>query len=134
MTPQEIYDTVAKHLFTQGKRSGVLWPTGDFRCKYRGPDGTKCAVGVLIPDEVYDPDMEGHSIVGLFDPDATEKGGFELPAWMKENLKLLVALQGAHDFSRYWHSSPQMNARLKQVAQDHGLSAAVLNGLKFEWE
>jgi hypothetical protein len=131
MTPQEIYDTVAKHLFAQGKRSGSKRADGGFQCKYRGPDGTKCAVGVLMPDEFYDPVMEGSSICGLFDPDATAEGGFPLPAWMKQNLKLLISLQDAHDYSWYWHNAAQMKARLHQVALDHNLSADVLVNLKF---
>ena len=135
MTPQEIYDTVAKHLFTQGRRSGDDRPQrGGFQCRYRGAEGTKCAVGAVMPDEAYDPDMEGHSIVGLFDPDATAEGGFKLPTWMKENLKLLVSLQDAHDYSWYWHSTQLMKDRLLQVALDYKLSAAVLGDLKFNWD
>lgn len=134
MTPQEIYDTVAKHLFTQGKRSGEPTDSTAFSCMYRGPGGTKCAVGAIISDEVYNPDMEGQSVVGLFDPDATAEGGFELPAWMKENLSLLMALQDAHDYSWYWHATTSMKSRLQEVAQRHKLSAAVLDDLKFEWD
>ena len=29
-----------------------------YQCAYRGYDGTKCAVGCLIPDDVYSPFME----------------------------------------------------------------------------
>lgn len=36
-------------------------------CKYRGPDGRKCAVGVFIPDSIYDTDMEGRSMVAIQD-------------------------------------------------------------------
>lgn len=28
------------------------------RCLYRGPNGTKCFIGVLIPDELYSPELE----------------------------------------------------------------------------
>jgi hypothetical protein len=27
-------------------------------CQYRSPDGMKCAAGVLIPDDQYNPEME----------------------------------------------------------------------------
>jgi hypothetical protein len=131
MTPQEIYDTVAKHLFAQGKRSGDKRGDGSFQCKYRGPDDTKCAVGVLMPDEFYNLEMEGTGICGLFDPDATAEGGFPLPAWMKQNLELLIALQDAHDYSWHWYGSDRMKERLQQVAMDHNLNAAVLTDLKF---
>jgi len=135
MTPQEIYDTVAKHLFAQGMRSQGAHPDKDSMvCLYRGPNGTKCAVGVLIPDEFYDPEMESNALVHLFDPDVTPDGGFKLPAWMKENLSLLMRLQHTHDCSWHWHQSERMKERLRQVAQDHELSVAVLDGLKFAWE
>lgn len=29
---------------------------------YRGPEGRKCAVGHLLPDELYRPSMEGMSV------------------------------------------------------------------------
>ncbi len=31
----------------------------DDTCAYRSPDGKKCAVGILIKDEFYGPDLEG---------------------------------------------------------------------------
>lgn len=35
------------------------------RCMYRGPYGTKCLIGGLIPDEAYDPSMEDSSALEL---------------------------------------------------------------------
>lgn len=61
MNNQEIFDTVAHHLLTQGEQS--LGGTVD-GCAYRGDDGRKCAVGCLIPDELYSPHMEGKTIMG----------------------------------------------------------------------
>lgn len=34
--------------------------SGVNNCAYRGDEGTKCAVGLFIPDELYSPTMEGH--------------------------------------------------------------------------
>lgn len=31
-------------------------------CMYRGPNGTKCAIGHCIPDELYEPEFEGCTI------------------------------------------------------------------------
>lgn len=58
MSPQEEFDIVAKHLLTQNARSVRQAATG-IMCMYRGPAGTKCAVGILIPDETYRMDFEG---------------------------------------------------------------------------
>ena len=58
MTLQEIFDKVAVHLLTQGCKSGQPNPAMGFQCLYRGPNGTQCAVGHLIKDEHYSPEME----------------------------------------------------------------------------
>lgn len=52
-TLQEIFDTVSKHLLKQNERSGF----SDDSCSYRGPNGLKCAAGVLIPDKEYTFDI-----------------------------------------------------------------------------
>jgi len=31
------------------------------KCLYRGPNNTRCAIGLLIPDEKYRPSIEGES-------------------------------------------------------------------------
>lgn len=54
MNRQEVFDTALNHMRQQGKRAG-----GKYGCSYRTPDGLKCAVGALIPDENYDPEIEG---------------------------------------------------------------------------
>lgn len=129
MTPQEIFDTVARHLFAQGKQS-----RDSVSCLYRGPDGTKCAVGVLIPDATYDEDMEGWPIAGLFDPDACQLDEFSLPAWMGEHVNLLQRLQNVHDephVEAYWVDDKRMRWELSLVAQAYGLDDSILPGLSF---
>ncbi len=58
-TAQQVFDRVATHLLTQQKMSGKV-----DHCYYR-KDGLSCAVGCLIPDEVYAAKMEGLGIAGL---------------------------------------------------------------------
>lgn len=53
MTAQEIFDTVVRGLRAQGAQS-----TLGSACRYRDHKGRKCAVGQLIPDELYDLRME----------------------------------------------------------------------------
>jgi hypothetical protein len=65
MTSQEVFDAVLFGLRAQGVASVVEAPRGDgcdderFVCMYRGKNGTKCAAGMLLPDEAYKPTMEG---------------------------------------------------------------------------
>jgi hypothetical protein len=136
MTPQEIFDTVAKHLFTQGKPAKQMVPDPDSddgednQCRYRAADGTKCAVGVLIPDELYVESMEGQSLSGLILNLGRQRLP-ELPSWMKENDRLLMDLQATHDSDFYWDATKRMRDRLKIVAKDCGLDASILATLSF---
>lgn len=106
MTPQEIYDTVINHLRAQGQRA-----MGTVGCAYRGAGGTKCAVGVLIPDELYDPAIEGRSVTafkpGTVSVDATNRKecdalGEAMPLLVEHNV-LLGELQSLHDAEENWN-------------------------------
>ena len=55
MDNQEVYDKVKAHLLSQNRKSLELGGG----CAYRGMDGAMCAVGVLIPDDMYSRSMEG---------------------------------------------------------------------------
>ena len=131
MEAQEIFDKVAPHLFTQGCRSSA--DAADFfaSCLYRGPNGMSCAVGVLIPDELYDPEMETITITNLVNDD---EGGWNLPSWMKEKVEFLTSLQVTHDCPGNWESTADMQQELRKVAANYKLSPAVLEGLSFAWE
>jgi hypothetical protein len=66
MDKQEIFNTIATHLLKQGVRA-----IGDENseimngCAYRGNGCTKCAAGVLIPDNEYQGEYEGLSVASL---------------------------------------------------------------------
>ena len=59
MTSQEAFDTVLAGLRKQ-RRKSELTPGGP--CRYRSPDGCRCSIGFLIPDELYSPKIEGQPI------------------------------------------------------------------------
>jgi hypothetical protein len=61
LSRQEIYDKVAVHLLTQMKQ--CRHGTG---CVYRNPNGLKCAIGALIPDELYIDVIEGAQACPMF--------------------------------------------------------------------
>lgn len=96
LTNQEIFDRVYKHLMSQGKRAY----DASGGCAYRGTHGTRCAVGCLIPDAVYTPDIEGAGIPGAKDKTIRGKAlsnvlkasGLPPTAW-----DLLADLQEVHD-------------------------------------
>lgn len=126
MNKQEIFDTVARHIFKQGVPGGEPNPEGLFFCQYRGVGGTSCAVGCLIPDEVYVPSMEGNDAEGLIDNHLDV-----LPSWMSEHVGMLASLQNVHDFLPAWRTTSRMSGRLYEVAREYKLDVTVLDSLRF---
>ena len=125
MKQQDIFDTVAKHLFTQGQQSIV-----NGICQYRDENDHSCAVGCLIPDSIYETKFEGQPINWLLaecDLLRDTLGG--------ENDVLLMSLQSLHDQRSNdcdpWLTTLDMQIALADVASIHGLSAAILTDLKF---
>lgn len=98
MDAQTLFDTVAKHLMVQGRRA--VTENGAV-CQYRAPSGCKCAIGVLIPDELYDERMEGKGIPRLISELDSLDVNEGLAKFIKEVLEphfgLLHALQNVHD-------------------------------------
>ena len=62
-TAQEIFDHVTPLLFAQGQRSMYHDVNGEPTCAYRGEGGLRCAIGHIIPDELYNPNIEGSSAI-----------------------------------------------------------------------
>ena len=57
---QETFDLVLNGMRAQGGPSAVVDSSGHgVQCLYRGPNGRKCAVGLIIPDKDYNPSIEG---------------------------------------------------------------------------
>lgn len=65
MNKQEIFDYVSKHLLAQGRKSMIpdtVKERGEV-CAYRSEDGASmCAVGCLIREEDYHPNIEGDNV------------------------------------------------------------------------
>ena len=57
-----------------------------YGCRYRGVECRACAAGLLIPDEVYQQEMEGRQAGDT---------GFEWPSWI--SIEELETIQGIHD-------------------------------------
>ena len=134
MTAQEVFETVARHLFAQGKQAMAKLPNGVESCAYRAHDGKgRCAVGVLIPDEIYDPKMEGNDIRNLLNDinDDEEEVKFPQLSFLEPNQMLLAELQDVHDSEANWHSSETMRNRLHDAARDFDLDAKFLTNLSF---
>lgn len=125
MDAQEIFDTVATHLFTQGRRA----KNDDGKCVYRAADGTKCAVGILIPDADYSEFIEETSA-----DDAVAILAKNSPACaaLVPHSELLEELQKVHDAQHHWMDSEIMRDALREVADRLDLDSTIVNDLSFK--
>jgi hypothetical protein len=92
---QAVFTTVANHLLKQGKRS-VTEEAFIASCVYRGDDGLKCAIGVLIPDELYTPSMEGKQATVLIQTNPKLYAHLEIKNFF-DDTNFLMELQQLHD-------------------------------------
>lgn len=70
MNRQEIFNKLWDHFVVQGNPQS----TNGNVCLYRGPNGARCAAGVVLPDEHYDPKLEGLSLRALLSDRGREDG------------------------------------------------------------
>lgn len=108
LTNQTLFDTVVialrKQVLPSKNEEGF--------CLYRGPHGLKCAVGHLIPDEMYKEEME-------------DVGAFYLPKKYPEieelfddcSMHLIDVLQEIHDC----YHPKSWEEEWKKVAQEYDL-------------
>lgn len=93
MNRQEVFDTVYKHLVSQKKISAIAIDQEKV-CRYRTSNGDKCAIGCLIPDELYDSIIEGYEVTSKIVVDVVKK---IYPDVTKQDLFFLKDLQNVHD-------------------------------------
>ena len=93
LTNQEAFAKVLAHIRAQGYEPAVVVHSPHKACRYRAPDGKKCAVGALLPDELYEEDFE--------DTPASEvhENLHRDPRYPLQNVdvQLLEDMQQAHD-------------------------------------
>lgn len=106
---QKIFDQCVRGLASQDYQRSTSGGT----CQLRGRWGRKCALGWLIPDDMYAPKMEFHPVLY-----ATEiiTGA---PSHDCEPMEFLMELQNAHDFGE---TPTSMCSTLCNIARDHGLT------------
>lgn len=98
MTTQEAYEGIRAHFTQRGQEFGTGISSFNFQpvCKYRGDghatDTRRCAVGCLIPDDLYHPSMEGEGVRALMaSHDALSTYFYDV------SLEFLVKAQAIHD-------------------------------------
>lgn len=115
---QEIFNTVKDHLLKQGVKSACTSKNPNSgeditTCMYRGPDGAKCAAGVLIPDEAYKTSFEGYAVTYSVIHEVLQTNGVN----MDIDDAFVRALQKIHDE----HKPATWAERLTEFASSRGL-------------
>lgn len=94
-------------------------------CAYRGKNDSRCAIGAAIPDELYDPEMEGcqfGGIVGkfpdLFDGQIRGMDSMELDNFQTELHDYLFYTGDGH---RQYPSPDQVEQAYRRVAATYNL-------------
>lgn len=96
MNALRLIDDVTSHLLTQGERSIHYQDKDKSACAYRGDDGTRCAIGCLIPDELYQRGMENRTVNTLLHA-FPELQDYIFGKYNINDFKLLTKLQCIHD-------------------------------------
>jgi hypothetical protein len=109
---QETFDEVVNGLRKQGGKSISKSPHGEI-CAYRGAEGRKCAAGLLMKDEEYDPAFEGQNIRAIM---------LRYPSVMSlyrdNSVKgLIFHLQQIHD----WHKVLDWESLFQALAMQYNL-------------
>lgn len=113
-TKQEVFDKVVAGLRAQGYEQS-LNVAG--HCSFRGKNGTKCAVGHILPDDIADRMRVEYT---------NEFGQYldQIPGFSEaKHYYLLDDLMGAHDNG---HDPGAMMRNLREVAKNHNLDAGAI--------
>ena len=108
MDRQAIFNKVVQHLRKQGSQA-----VDDNGCLYRSLDGKKCAIGCLIPDELYNQNIERcgvRSLSHIFLANC-------IPGYSPDDEEFLSRLQRVHDNSLI----EEWETMLERVAFDFSL-------------
>lgn len=128
LTKQQAYEKIFRYFSKPDAKlsyvQGVQGVQGGAQCVYRAPDGSRCAVGCILPNRLYRPAMDEESLGA--DDALTVALGSE---WWHEHssfVNFLSDVQLAHDDAagRESRGEPGLSIflkRLHEIAQEHAL-------------
>lgn len=97
MNKQEVFDKIVNHMLTQNAKAHDV----KGMCMYRGEEGRMCAVGCLITDEAYSPDIEKNAADTEEVLQALRNSGIDIDPWSPSNTdtQFLYEIQQIHDYT-----------------------------------
>lgn len=112
MNNQEVFDKVSTWLLREG---GTQSSSPDIGCVYRSEDGNMCAIGCILPDELYSTSFETNDVEYMLE----DKEVKEYFSGVSE--ELLHSLQVIHDNDGNWSNLNYMYNDLRSLANEHQL-------------
>ena len=110
---QEAFNVMVNHLRDQGCKALAGGAVAGSACSYLAPNGNKCAVGILIDDDKYCPDIEG---MGADDKPVLI--AVKASGWKGVSVALLDHMQMCHDMLQ----PPRWEGRFKEIAEHYELT------------
>lgn len=125
-TNEEAFRAIVHHLVRMDKQSTRRSPdTGAPYPAYRGSGGRMCAIGCIITDEAYDPDMDT-MIDSTGVDDLVLEGLLKLPPEIDQFM--LESLQALHDEKANWASDGFTALHsLRDVAKQWGIDPDIVS-------
>lgn len=119
MNRQLTFDTVSRHLLTQGEKAGSIIDGGGFKCEYRDKNGKSCAIGCLIPNghKALNFALDVISLLIEF-PEFKQRWAVEID----DDFTFLKNLQSVHDMDLV----EDWKMKLQTVANLYGLNQLAL--------
>jgi hypothetical protein len=115
MSTKEIFYKVKNHLLEQGEKSETS-PGGD--CVLRTKEGLSCAIGCLIPENKYFPELEDCTLEGTELSEALNHVVGVAPKKVVLKQLLLGVLMRVHDE----YDVDEWEYRLERVKEEFGIS------------
>ncbi len=135
VTAQEVFDVAVEGVILQGGPSieqepmaGIFIEGQGFVSKYRSENGRECGIGQLLPDELYDREIEGYPIEVLV------QETWHFPASLSRHGALLTSIQAVHDnLTSSYHTPDEdfirgFKSKARWIADSFGLTVPPLLG------
>lgn len=118
MSKQSAFDSIYRHFVFNNNSPG--YAKVDRICRLRGDAGSRCALGVLIPDASYSQRLEELEVEDL---------AATVPNLRSLDTAFLDDLRAAHDSAAYSRDFyKEIKPRLEQVAFNHHLTVPLRAG------
>ncbi len=116
LTRQDVFDIVAGCLLRQNARATAF---DGVKCMYRAPDGKRCAIGWVMPDEVYHQTLEFLGVRDLAMQMINTNYADAFARFLYAHMDMLRDLQEMHDARQ----PSEWPVALHVIAQRHCLNA-----------